>query len=129
MMHACIMWDCQEQYTWTIYNHSIDLSEHRCEYIYIMIDWFRITILNYIVIWICIGNPPLSTCKNQKSKPSKWCSSDKSLGPRGLLPLWSQVRAMWLLIWWPLEVYMVVNFRARGISRGTRKLTRTPTLN
>jgi hypothetical protein len=24
---------------------------------------------------------------------------------------------------------MVVNFRARGISRGTRKLTRTPTLN
>jgi hypothetical protein len=24
---------------------------------------------------------------------------------------------------------MVVNFRARGISRGTRKLARTPTLN
>jgi hypothetical protein len=24
---------------------------------------------------------------------------------------------------------MVVNFRARGISRGARKLTRTPTLN
>jgi len=25
--------------------------------------------------------------------------------------------------------YMVVNFRARGISRGARKLARTPTLN
>ena len=46
-----------------------------------------------------------------------------------LFPLWSQVRALWLLIWWPLEAYMVVNFRARGISRGARKLTRTPTLN
>ena len=27
------------------------------------------------------------------------------------------------------EAYMVVNFRARGISRGARKLARTPTLN
>jgi hypothetical protein len=27
------------------------------------------------------------------------------------------------------EVYMVVNFRARGISRGTRKLAQTPILN
>jgi hypothetical protein len=36
---------------------------------------------------------------------------------------------MWLLIWWPLEAYMVVNFRAREISRGARKLVRTPTLN
>jgi hypothetical protein len=51
------------------------------------------------------------------------------LGPRGLLPLWSQVRTLWLLIWWPLEAYMVVNFKARGISRGARKLARTPTLN
>ena len=50
------------------------------------------------------------------------------MGPRGLLPLWSHVRALWLLLWWPLEAYMVVNFRARGISRGARKLTQTPTL-
>jgi hypothetical protein len=28
-----------------------------------------------------------------------------------------------------LEAYMVVNFRARGISRGACKLARTPTLN
>jgi hypothetical protein len=28
----------------------------------------------------------------------------------------------------PLEAYMVVNFRTREISRGMRKLTRTPTL-
>ena len=33
-----------------------------------------------------------------------------------------------LFIWWLLEVYMVVNFRTRGISRGARKLARTPTL-
>jgi hypothetical protein len=64
-----------------------------------------------------------------KNKPSRWWSSGKNLGPRGLLPLWSQVRVMWLLILWPLEAYMVVNFRARGISRGARKLARTPTLN
>jgi len=50
------------------------------------------------------------------------------LESRGLLPLWSQVRAMWLLIWWQLEAYMVVNFRARGITRGTCKLAGTPTL-
>jgi hypothetical protein len=41
----------------------------------------------------------------------------------------AQIRVLWLLIWWPLEIYMVVIFRARGISRGTRKLVRTPTLN
>jgi hypothetical protein len=28
----------------------------------------------------------------------------------------------------PIEAYMVVNFRVRGISRGARKLARTPTL-
>jgi len=60
---------------------------------------------------------------------SRWWPSDKSLGPRGLLPLWSQVRAMWLLISWLLEAYMVVNFRVREISRGARKLARTLTLN
>jgi hypothetical protein len=67
--------------------------------------------------------------KDINSQPSRWWLSGKSLGPRGLLPLWSQVRALRLLIWWPLEAYMVVNFRARGISRGARKLARTPTLN
>jgi len=36
---------------------------------------------------------------------------------------------LWLLIWWSLEAYMVVNFRARGINQGARKLTRTSTLN
>jgi len=51
--------------------------------------------------------------------------NDKNLWSRSLLLMWSQVRAMWLLIWWSLEVYMVVNFRARVINRDTRKLTRT----
>jgi hypothetical protein len=41
---------------------------------------------------------------------------------RGLLPLWSQVWVLWLLIWWSLEAYMVVKFRVCGISRGARKL-------
>jgi len=31
-------------------------------------------------------------------EPSRWWPSGKSLEPRGLLPLWSQVRVMWLLI-------------------------------
>jgi hypothetical protein len=53
----------------------------------------------------------------------------KNLKIRILFSMWSQIWALWLLIWWPLEAYMVVNFRARGISRGTRKLARTPTLN
>ena len=46
----------------------------------------------------------------------------------GLLPLWSQVRTLWLLIWWPLKAYMVVNFRVCGINRDVRKITQTPTL-
>jgi len=33
-----------------------------------------------------------------------------------------------ILISWLLKVYMVVNFKAHGISRGARKLVRTPTL-
>jgi hypothetical protein len=59
---------------------------------------------------------------------SRW-SSSKNLKPKGLLPLWSQVRALWLLIWWSLKTYKVINFRARGISRGARKLTRTTLIN
>jgi hypothetical protein len=50
------------------------------------------------------------------------------LGSRNLLNLWSQVRVLWLLIWWPLKTYMVVNFRACEISWGVHKLARTPTL-
>jgi len=47
----------------------------------------------------------------------KWSVSSA----RGLFPLWIQVRALWLLIWWPLETYMVVNFRVRKISWGAHK--------
>jgi hypothetical protein len=50
------------------------------------------------------------------------------LGLKGLFPLWSQVRVLWLLIYWPLKAYMVINFKTRGISRGTCKLTQTLTL-
>jgi hypothetical protein len=61
-------------------------------------------------------------------KSSRRWYNGKSLELEGLLPLWFQVRALWLLIWWSLEAYMIVNFRARGISRDVRKLTRTPRL-
>jgi hypothetical protein len=70
----------------------------------------------------------LSCFKNIKWKPSNRCPSGKSLRPRGLLLLWSQVQALWLLIRWPLKAYMIVNFRTREISRGAHKLTRAPTL-
>jgi len=36
--------------------------------------------------------------KKHQVQPSRWWPSGKSLGPRGLLPLWSQVQALWLLI-------------------------------
>jgi hypothetical protein len=61
-----------------------------------------------------------------KLNPSRWWYNDKSLELRDLFFLWSQIQALWLLIWRPLEAYMVVNFRARGINRGARKLTRNP---
>jgi hypothetical protein len=48
-------------------------------------------------------------------------ASDKSLESRDLL-------FMWLLIWWSLEVYMIVNFRTREIIQDTHNLTQTPTL-
>jgi hypothetical protein len=53
----------------------------------------------------------------------------KSLRLRDLFSLWFQVWVLWLLIWWSLEAYMVVNFKTRGISRGARQLARTSTLN
>jgi hypothetical protein len=90
----------------------------------------------YYVIFYLPGQTFYSACTTSNMikkcclfKPSRWWSSGKSLVSRDLLSLWSQVRALWLLIWWPLEAYMVVNFRTRGISRGARKLAWTPTLN
>jgi hypothetical protein len=62
-------------------------------------------------------------------KPSRWWSSDKNLKLKSLFSLWFQVWDMWLLIWWPLEAYMVVNFRTRGINRDARKLVQTTILN
>jgi hypothetical protein len=31
---------------------------------------------------------------------------------------------LWLLIWWSLKIYIVINFRTHEISRDARKLTR-----
>jgi hypothetical protein len=44
------------------------------------------------------GKAASKEAKRTTPKPSRWWLSGKSLGPRGLLPLWSQVRALWLLI-------------------------------
>jgi len=41
------------------------------------------------------------------------------LGSKGLFSMWSQVRAMWLLIWWPLKTYITVNFKAHRINWDT----------
>jgi len=86
------------------------------ELFFVLRNQIRIKIFSIVSIksWYC--------------ESSRWWSSGKNLGSRGLLPLWPRVRALWLLIWWPLEVYMVVNFKARGINRGARKLARTLSL-
>ena len=55
-------------------------------------------------------------------------TSGKNLELRGLFFLWFQGRVLWLLIWWPLKVYMIVNFKVRGISKGIRKLIQTSIL-
>jgi hypothetical protein len=73
--------------------------------------------------------PKTINTKSTTSYLYSWWFSGKCLRLRCLFSLWSQVQVLWLLIWWPLEAYMVVNFRARGISQGARKLVRTPTLN
>jgi hypothetical protein len=57
-----------------------------------------------------------------------WWYSGKNLELRGLFFSVVLGSSPWLLIWWPLEAYMIGNFRARVISRGARKLARTPTL-
>jgi len=99
-------------------------------------------LLKNIIVFIFIIDVGLekATCKFQKLLPCIqnlkmfWCepfsrwSSDKSLGLKSLLLLWSQIQALWLLIWWLLETYIVVNFRACEISRDTRKLIQTLTL-
>jgi hypothetical protein len=90
--------------------------------------WFLFCRLIPLAVWRR-KKASFSNNIERERKSSRWWPSDKSLRSRDLLPLWSQVRALWLLIWWPLEAYMVANFRARGISRGARKLAWTPTLN
>ena len=87
--------------------------------------------ITFILVLLLKRNctPQQTQNKNRHTQPSRWWLSGKNLGSRGLLPLWSQVRAIWLLRWWPLETYMVVNFRACKINWGVRKLTRTPMLN
>jgi hypothetical protein len=90
---------------------------------------FLIKLHFMIGYYMATGWPRGAELKISFTKLSRWWSSGKNLGPRYLLSLWSQVRALWLLIWWSLEAYMVVNFRARGISRDTYKLVRTSTLN
>ena len=62
-------------------------------------------------------NTPRSKLRWDGTELSRWWPNSKSLRSRGLLLLWSQVRAMWLLIWWPLEAYMIVNFKTCGISQ------------
>jgi len=76
------------------------------------------------VAWCGDHTPDPASCRTKKTQ----CSNSKNLRSRSLFSLWSQVRVLWLLIWWLLEAYMVINFKAREISRGAHKLVQTPTL-
>jgi len=53
---------------------------------------------NKTSIIVNIGYSRGGEIRTHLASPSRWWPSDKSLGPRGLLSLWSQIRAMWLLI-------------------------------
>ena len=64
----------------------------------------------------------------KKKKPSSRLPHSKNLELRGLSFLWFQVRILWLLIWWSLETYLIINFRVCGISQDTCKLARTSML-
>jgi hypothetical protein len=54
-----------------------------------------------------------------------------SNGPLFYICLISEHQPLYCALLWKtaFQYYLVVNFRARGISRGARKLARTPTLN
>jgi hypothetical protein len=115
-----------------------------CVFFIIFFNIFCNTLLiisNYVLHNWDVPPPPLSPFCTMESLLSLWYFnkrkyrkissrylSGKSLRLKDLFFLWSQVRVLWLLIWWLLETYMVVNFRTRGISRDTFKLARTPIL-
>jgi hypothetical protein len=64
---------------------------------YSIIFVLKVRLFKYRNYWACKGIFLYSQLKTLGS-PSKWWLSDNSLGPRGLFTLWSQVRALWLLI-------------------------------
>jgi hypothetical protein len=65
----------------------------------IITKWSSRDQFHYIAIQkFNIGTWSLVASRFTLTKPSRWWSNGKSLGPEGLLPLWSQVRALWLLI-------------------------------
>ena len=74
-------------------------------------------------------NPPSHTRVFPSFVFSTWPNSNPGT-PGSRVDLSSRVSKLcpWLLIWWSLKAYMVVNFRTREISWGTHKLARTPTL-
>jgi hypothetical protein len=75
--------------------------------------------------WTFVASEAQMQSAVASKRPCKYMNM-KSLRSRDLFSLWSQVQALWLLIWWSLEAYMVVNFKVRGISRDARKLAEHP---
>jgi hypothetical protein len=51
-----------------------------------------------IYLFFIMVDNKLTLSKYPSYQLSRWWPSNKSLGPRGLLPLWSQVQVLWLLI-------------------------------
>jgi hypothetical protein len=104
----------------------ISMTKLSLSYIYISIERERELLQKHKYQFY--QNPKATNHKSNNENSSRKWSSGKSLGLRCLLLLKSQVRIMWLLIWWSLEVYIVINFRANEISRDVCKLSRTSTL-
>ena len=76
---------------------------------------------------LCCRN---SICNGQQeTSPFIWMEH-KLFKPKLIhIKLWKQITIIIIIIiWWSLEAFMVVNFRARGINRSARKLARTSTL-
>ena len=69
-----------------------------CTVGYTHVRVFTIQILDTVNMRSMVPGGCLCMTKVLGDKPSRWWPSGKSLEPRDLLPLWSQVRALWLLI-------------------------------
>ena len=111
-------------------NYSLNFQLRVMLSVFPLLNWYISACYNACRLYVRTRNGiPVQLCGSTVVKSlivtNHGCSSDNSLWLRNL---WSQIQTIWLLVWWSLEVYMVVNFRTHKISQGMRKLARTPML-